>query len=86
MRLCPRQAGRPCPLQGAEWRLPPAGPSLAGFCSARAAGDTGLVPDVVGVGLGQGPREPPASLGRQTRETKAGIPHLQGQRGPDRGG
>ena len=29
-------------------------------------GDTGLVPDVVGVGLGQGPCEPPASLGRQT--------------------
>ena len=66
MCLCPRQAGRPCPLQGAEWSLPPAGPSLAGLCSARAVGDTGLVPDVVGVGLGQGPCEPPASLGRQT--------------------
>lgn len=76
-----RGAGRPArPSRVLSVSLPPAGPSLAGLCSARAVGDTGFGPNTV-VGLGQGPCEPPASLGRRTWETKARIPHLQGQRG-----
>lgn len=84
MCLCPQQAEPAQASQGAEWSLPPAGPSLAGLCSARAVGDTGLVPNIVRVGLGQGPPEP-CIFGKTDMGDQRQGSLTSGQRGSDRG-